>query len=496
MTQPRHTLIATLGVAGLLVVQACADGSTDPHPAAPGAVALVAGEGVLVGAGNIATCGNTRDEATADLLDNIPGTVVALGDNAFPSGTLADYINCYGPSWGRHKSRTYAALGNHEYGAGNADGTFDYFGDRAGPRGLGYYSFDVGSWHVIVLNDQRTFVPFGAGSAQEQWLLNDLAANPRTCILAMWHVPLYHSSNTAGFTSSPSRRILWEHLYAAGADVVLNGQEHHYERLAPMRPDGTPDDATGIREFVVGTGGESVALPTVAIHPASEVRGATFGVLKLTLVENGYSWEFVPVAGQTFSDRGEARCSGAPPAPAPNEAPVAAAGGPYRSEDRVTFDGGRSSDPDGDTPLSFAWDFGDGASGTGVAPEHRYAADGTYTVTLTVTDARGAVSAPAQTTATIANLPPSVSAGPDRTTLPGLVTLRATFSDPGAGDAPWSYTITWGDGLSTSGTASSQGEISATHPYVLPGSYRVRVRVTDKDGGSGEDEAVVTVRIL
>jgi hypothetical protein len=263
---------------------------------------------LLTAAGNIATCGNDNDEATASSLDGIDGWVAALGDNAFPDGRLEDYRNCYEPSWGRHRSRTYPVLGNHEYDMGNADGTFDYFGDQAGPRGLGYYSFDMGEWHVIVLNDNGAYVPYAAGSEQDQWLIADLAANTKRCTLAMWHVPLFLSSNTAGYTVNSSRRTLWNRLHAAGADVVLNGAQHHYERMAPMSPDGTRDDATGIRQFNVGTGGESLALPTVAIHPNSEVRASVYGVLKLTLRSDDYDWEFVAVAGQTFTDSGSGNC--------------------------------------------------------------------------------------------------------------------------------------------------------------------------------------------
>jgi PKD repeat protein len=180
--------------------------------------------------------------------------------------------------------------------------------------------------------------------------------------------------------------------------------------------------------------------------------------------------------------------------PPPNQPPVANPGGPYRSEGTVSFDGSGSSDPDNNTPLTYAWDFGDGTRGTGVRPTHTYRADGTYTVTLTVTDAKGARSAPAQTTATIGNIPPTVNAGPDVSMLPGFYSLRATFSDPGATDAPWTYTISWGDGSSETGRTSRQSDpITATHLYLLPGQYRVRVTVTDKDGGSGSDELIVTV---
>jgi PKD repeat protein len=271
-------------------------------------VTAPATEVVLVGAGDISSCRNDRDELTAQLLDRIPGTVVTLGDNAYPNGRAQDYANCYDPTWGRHKTRTRPALGNHEYDAGTADASFDYFGANAGPRGLGYYSFDLGAWHIVVLNDNPDFVPFNAGSAQDQWLVADLAANTRQCVLAIFHQPRFFSSNTAGFTSRFSRKIFWDRLYAAGAELVLSGHQHHYERFAPMNPDGVRDDANGIRQFVVGTGGESTATPTLEIAANSEVRMGTFGVIKLTLGAGTYRWEFVPMAGETFTDSGTGTC--------------------------------------------------------------------------------------------------------------------------------------------------------------------------------------------
>ena len=493
--------VACAALAVLLVV-ACSDNPTTPapagHPIGPQG-SITGAEPIIVGAANIARCANNAGEATAELLDTIGGTVLTLGDNAMPNGRPVDYQNCYAPTWGRQLSRTRAVLGNHDYdSSATAAGAFGYFGAALGPNGLGYYSFDVGGWHIIVLNDNLTHVPIAAGSAQDAWLVNDLAANSGKCILAAWHVPLFLSSNDTGYTENPSRRTLWNRLYAAGADVVLNGHQHHYERMAPMRPDGTRDDSTGIRQFNVGTGGDGLILPTLTIHPNSEVRAAAYGVLELTLGTGRYDWRFVPVAGESFTDGGSGTCHHqAPPPPPPptNHPPTANAGGPYRSEDAVQLDGSGSSDPDGD-PISYAWDFGDGSTGTGVAPSHTYAADGTYTVTLVVTDSKGAASAPSQATATIANIPPTVNAGADTRMLPGLYTLHATFSDPGKNDAPWTYTIAWGDGLlTTSGSTSSQGTISATHAYLVPGQYTVRVSVTDKDGGTGTDEVIVTVML-
>lgn len=296
---------------GLLIVLLGACSDRPPiGPVVPPPVAVR-----FTGAGNIASCTSETDESTAQLLDATPGEVFTLGDNAFGGGSAADYADCYGPTWGRHLARTRAVLGNHDYDAGHANAAYDYFGARVGPRGLGYYSYDLGSWHIVVLNDageyrdDNPYSPWSGGSAQDLWLRADLAANTKPCLAALWHVPYFFSSNTAGSVREPDKRILWEILFAAGADIVLNGQPHHYERMAPMRPDGVRDDALGIRQFNVGTGGgHGVLLPTVEIHPQSEVRAAAVGVLSLTLRADGYDWRFLPAAGGSFTDAGSASC--------------------------------------------------------------------------------------------------------------------------------------------------------------------------------------------
>jgi uncharacterized protein YjdB/PKD repeat protein len=445
---------------------------------------------VLVGAGNIARCDRTGDEATAALLDAIPGTVFTDGDNAYPSGSVADYTSCYDPTWGRHRSRTRPSAGNHEYDDGVGQGYFAYFGAAAGDPAKGYYSYDLGAWHIIVLNSATASVSTDAGSPQEQWLRADLAAHAQRCTLAYWHHPRFYQGT---FGKNSAVKPLWDDLYQAKADVVVNGHFHLYERYAPQTPAGDRDDAGGIRQFIAGTGG---AGHDALVEPAPnvEVRDNTsWGVLKLTLRAGGYDWEFVPVAGATFTDAGSATCHSA--APTSNEAPTAQPGGPYYSEAAVAFDGSRSTDPDNNLPLSYSWNFGDGATGTGATPTHTYAADGSYTVALTVTDSKGLSGAAATTTATIGNLAPAVSAGPDVSVLAGVTfTLSATFSDPGAGDAPWAYTFDWGDGSTSSGSTNSQASaISAAHAYSAAGQYAARVTVTDKDGGAGWDEVLVTV---
>jgi hypothetical protein len=264
---------------------------------------------VFVGAGDIADCSRTQDESTAKLLDNIAGTVFTLGDNVYPDGTTTQFKDCYGPSWGRHKDRTKPAAGNHDYSTAGAAGYYSYFGATASPLDTnctsqckGYYSYNLGAWHIIVLNSE---INHAVGSPQENWLRADLAGNQKTCTLAYWHKPRFSSG---GNGNDSSFQPLWQALYDYGADLVLNGHEHMYERFAPQSPTGQADPTHGIRQFIVGTGG--AGLYTFSnIQPNSEVRnGTTWGVLKLTLHATSYSWEFIPIAGQTFTDAGSSNC--------------------------------------------------------------------------------------------------------------------------------------------------------------------------------------------
>jgi acid phosphatase type 7 len=295
----------TSGWAPVAVLLLAACGSGDSAGPSPEHLSDLPPETVLA-ASNIASCSSTDDEATASLLDTLPGTIFALGDNAFPDGSAQAYANCYAPSWGRHLTRTRAVLGNREYGTGAPTAAFDYFGDRVGPRDLGYYSMDLGNWHIIVLNVSDS-VPFVAGSAQSKWLAKDLAASRKLCTLAMWHKPRFFSSNITGWTNTASTLAIWNQLYVGGVDVVLNGQQHQYERMRPMTPMGATDDSRGIRQFSVGTGGESAEMP-VAIAAGSEALSDAFGILKLTLDDRSYTWEFVPTAPGQFADTGSGTC--------------------------------------------------------------------------------------------------------------------------------------------------------------------------------------------
>jgi len=488
MTLYRVVRLRAVSAALTLVTGTCRDEPRSAAPTAPVPAplrALTSGVGpvVLVGAGDIATCSNANDEATAKRLDTIDGTVFALGDNS-NDGSATAYNNCYNPTWGRHLARTQPVPGDKEYLVTGATAYYSYFGAAAGDPAKGYHSFELGDWHVVVLNSATSTVPTSTGSAQELWLKADLAASTKQCTVALWHYARFFSGS-----GSPKSAFkpFWTHLYNAGVELVLHAHTRNYERFAPQTPDGLPDPTYGVREIIVGTGGLAHAgFGTIA--PNSEVRDATsYGVLKLTLDAGSYTWEFVPVAGSTFTDSGSGVCHG-------STTPTAVPGGPYAGEGPVTFDGSRSFDPQGDTPLTFAWDFGDGATGTSAQPTHTYPADGVYTVTLTVTDSKGNSSAPATTTATIANIAPAVDAGADvRTHSNETVQLGIVFGDPG-NDAPWVYNIAWGDGGVDNGSVSDKTiPITATHTYAALGLDSVRVTITDARGGVGSDSLSVLV---
>ena len=255
------------------------------------------GSAVLVGAGDISNCSRTQDEQTAQLLDNISGTVFTAGDNAYVDGTYTEYLNCYEPTWGRHKSRTKPSPGNHEYLTSGAAGYFQYFNNIPS-----YYAYNLGAWRIYSLNSE---ISASSTSAQATWLQDDLANNPHQCVLAYWHKPRWSSGTNHGDNSG--MQAIWQILYDAGAELVLNGHEHHYERFSEMNASGTAV-SSGLREIVAGTGGASL-YPFGTPKWASQVRNNTaYGVLKLTLHSTGYDWQFVPIPGSTFTDSGSDTC--------------------------------------------------------------------------------------------------------------------------------------------------------------------------------------------
>ena len=261
---------------------------------------------VIVAAGDIADCSSDGDKATARLVVGIEGTVLTLGDNAYEDGTAQDFSECYEPTWGQFKERTRPAPGNHEYETEGASAYFDYFGEAAGQPGKGYYSYDLGQWHIVALNSNCEDIGCTASSPQVKWLEADLAKDPKTCTLAYFHYPLFSS----GEYRPGIREVkpLWEALYAAEVDVVLNGHDHNYQRFAPQDPNGKADPQRGIREFVVGTGGRSHYTILGPIANSEVYNDETYGVLKLTLRPQSYEWRFLAVEGETFTDSGSARC--------------------------------------------------------------------------------------------------------------------------------------------------------------------------------------------
>jgi hypothetical protein len=317
----RFLLRGSAGLLLALAVSTCTD-NTGPVPGREPLRAVVAtatgAPQVFMGAGDIASCDVSKDGDTKTglLLDAAvtadPTTqVFTVGDNTYSDGTAQQFTNCYEPTWGRHKARTHPTPGDHDYSASEptAQAYFDYFGSVAGAAGQGYYSFDLGQWHIIALNSN---IARTASSPQMQWLRGDLMAHPNVCTLAYWHHPLYSSVSGTTSTTYASVRPFWDTLYAHGVDLVLNGHRHGYERLAPIKPNGAPDAAAGIRTFIAGTGGGG-GITYGTIYPRSEVRiGNVRGVLKLYLYDDDYAWKFVPVAGQTATDSGSTSCHGVP----------------------------------------------------------------------------------------------------------------------------------------------------------------------------------------
>jgi hypothetical protein len=302
-----------------LVVAAVAIFGTSVTSAAADPVIAAAGDIACAPSGAV-TSTKCRQKFTSDLLVGAGlSAVLALGDEQYAAGSYTSFKSSYDPTWGRVKPITYPAAGNHEYLTSGAKGYFDYFngvGISTGPAGdrtKGYYSFDVGTWHLIALNssDHCNVVSCAKGSPQETWLRADLAAHPTSCTLAYWHHPRFNSGHDGNATFM---QAMFQDLYDANADVVLGGHAHDYERFAPQNPAGKLDRARGIRQFVVGTGGAFFTAFGSRL-PNSEIRnGTTYGVLKLTLHPTSYDWKFVPEAGKSFTDSGSESCHGLLPA--------------------------------------------------------------------------------------------------------------------------------------------------------------------------------------
>lgn len=259
---------------------------------------------VLVGAGDIANCDIIGGHLeTANVLDSIPGTVFTMGDHAYPSGSKKSFEECYEQSWGRHKERTRPSPGNHDMRTRNGLPYYNYFGENAGPKRLGYYSYNLGEWHIISLNSD---ISVRRRSKQYKWLQQDLEENQATCMLAYWHVPTFSSG---GHGNHREMLDAWRLLYDSGADVIVGGHDHSYERFAPQDPNGKADPERGIRQFVVGTGGAGVYRFNEPVENSEVRQWQSYGVIKFTLYPDRYDWEFVTAKGKPFEDKGSAGCS-------------------------------------------------------------------------------------------------------------------------------------------------------------------------------------------
>jgi 3',5'-cyclic AMP phosphodiesterase CpdA len=306
LTAPYLTTL-TVAAASLLVLALTGCASGHRSAAVDIAGPTIAGSGVTVfAAGDIADCRHSPADDTmaarsaeliaASLASDTSAVVLTLGDNVYQSGTAAEHADCYAPTWGRFKQRTLPSPGNHEYYSKDGAGYYDYFGDLAGPQRRGYYSKEVGAWHLISLNSN---LKGAARQAQLDWLKDDLASHPSLCSLAFWHHPLQSSG---GHGSDERMRAEWQLLAGAGTDLILSAHDHDYERFAPQGPDGT------MRQFVVGTGGAELSPFRFFVAGSETANNNTFGVLRLSLKKTGYEWDFLPVAGGTFRDHGSARC--------------------------------------------------------------------------------------------------------------------------------------------------------------------------------------------
>jgi hypothetical protein len=304
---------AAPGEAGELIYYREYGGAPIPVPTSGAPTPNANGDAVIATAGDVACLRSTASPttchqgATAGLIRQVaPAAVLALGDEQYETGTLDGFGGSYDPTWGQFKSITKPVPGNHEYQTAGASGYYTYFGAAAGDPTKGYYSYDIGSWHMIALNGNCSAIGgCGPGAPEERWLAADLASKHSTCTLAYWHQPRFSSGEHG---NEPVYDTFWKDLYAGGADVVLNGHDHDYERFAPQTPSAQPDPSRGIREFVVGTGGKShYDFPKITAN--SEVRNAdTFGILQMTLHPRSYDWQFLPEPGSTFTDSGTGTC--------------------------------------------------------------------------------------------------------------------------------------------------------------------------------------------
>jgi len=471
--------------------------------AAVSAQALAIGDPVIAAAGDIAcdptdpnfnggvgTSTYCHQKNTSDLLVNAGlSGVLAVGDVQYWCDGAGAFSKSYGPTWGRVKSITHPTTGNHEYytsggtdcdTSGKGEGYFTYFGASAGDPAKGYYSFDVGSWHLVALNSSCSKVGgCGVGSPQEQWLKADLAAHPTACTLAYWHHSRFSSKTPGTMTQA-----LWQDLYDAGAELALTGHVHNYERLAPQDPNGVYDPAAGIREIVVGTGGKSLEGFPTTLNPNSEVRGRTFGILRLTLHARSYDWQFVPEAGKTFTDSGSTFCHGGGPDATPPETSIIS--GPSGSVPTTSASFSfASSEPDSTFDCTL-----DGAPFTPCSSPVSYAglAEGSHSFHVRATDAAGnADPTPATGSWTVDVTPPqtSIDSGPPAETTSATAGFSFSSSESASTFA-----------CSLDGAVFTSCSSPAFYSGLAQGSHSFQVRATDTAGNADPTPAVATWTVL
>jgi hypothetical protein len=428
----------------------------------------VTGDPVLLAFADAAYCRSSGDDAVARLLDGVAGTIAIVGDTEQNNATSDEYTGCYDAVFGRHKQRTRPAAGDHEYRTPGAAGYFDYFGAAAGERDMGWYSYDLGAWHVVVLNSNCDQVGgCGPGSPQYAWLQQDLAANAKDCLAAYFHHPRF----SAGYLHGNSLRVqpFWDVLYESSADFVFGGNDHNYQRWAPLTPAGVPDPARGIRQFVVGTGGAIHYRIDTVPADVEAWNADTFGVLKLTLHPGSYEWTFLPQAGKTFTDSGSTPCSPLPPrdtTPPSVALTQPADGAAVRATVTLAADasdGGGVARVDfliGDTlvasdstaPYSTAWDT-------------TTSGDGAATVVARAVDAAGNVST-SQRNVTVDNTAPEtqIDSGPEGTVT--STSAEFTFSSPDAG-ASFECSLDGGSFAACSSPTRYDGLAAAAHTFAV-----------------------------
>jgi hypothetical protein len=452
--------------------------------------------------GGLGTSSSCRQKYTSDLFAALaPTTVLTLGDNQYSNGAYDKFLQSYDPSWGRDKSLTKPAVGNHEYYLTGASGYFQYFGAAAGEPSKGYYSYDIGAWHVVALNSNCSQIGgCYAGSPQEQWLRADLESNSTDCTLAYWHHPHFSSGPHGDDSSATAVAPLWRALYDAGGEIVLNGHDHDYERFAPQTPDGIADDARGIREFVVGTGGASLYGRTKDTANSEVFYKGGFGVLKLTLHADGYDWEFVSEASKTFSDSGSTPCHWKPRnAAAPTVSGVLEEGttltageGTWSASPAPSYTyqwqrcdpaGSGCSDIDGATGQTYLVTSGDLAS--------------SIRVLVTATNALGSASAASDPVVSSVVVPPANVVRPEISGVSRDGETLTAIDGVWSGTAPLTYSYGWrrcdSAGTNCLDLADASNSTYTLTPADVGSTMRVRVIASNSAGSASRSSGATDI---